>query len=175
MYAFAASHTNPQPHLALVHESTDLSAPVLVRMHSECITGDLFGSLRCDCGAQFNAAMDLISQQGGIMLYLRQEGRGIGLISKMEAYRLQDQGLDTVQANMHLGFQPDERDFTLAVTMLQTLQVHAIQLLTNNPEKIAAIENSPIVLAGRVPLVIPAGADNASYLKTKQEMLGHLL
>jgi 3,4-dihydroxy 2-butanone 4-phosphate synthase/GTP cyclohydrolase II len=119
--------------------------------------------------------MDMISTQGGILIYLRQEGRGIGLINKMEAYKLQDQGLDTIQANIHLGFQPDERDFGVAIHILEDLGVSSIQLLTNNPEKMAAIDQSSLHLAGRVPLVIPSNADNAPYMKTKQQVMGHLL
>jgi len=175
MYAYAESHEEAQPHIALVHQNTYFSAPVLLRIHSECLTGDLLGSLRCDCGAQFTSAMDKISAEGGVLIYLRQEGRGIGLINKMEAYQLQDTGMDTVQANIHLGFQPDERDFGLAIEILHDLQISSVRLLTNNPDKIDAFSQSSISLAERVPLIIPSVADNQSYLRTKQEVMGHLL
>ncbi len=175
MYAYAKSHDEVQPHIAMVHQNTDLSAPVLVRIHSECLTGDLLGSLRCDCGAQFTAAMDQIKAEGGVLIYLRQEGRGIGLINKMEAYQLQDSGMDTVQANIHLGFRPDARDYGLAIQILQDLQISSVRLLTNNPDKLDAFSGSPVSLAERVPLIIPSVADNQSYLRTKQEVMGHLL
>lgn len=175
MIAYAAHHNDPQPHLALVHESTNLQGAVPVRIHSECLTGDLFGSRRCDCGQQFHQSMNIISEHGGIMIYLRQEGRGIGLISKLEAYNLQDQGMDTIQANVHLGFEPDERDFNIATSILKDLGVQTIDLITNNPDKMETIGKSSITLRQRIPLVISPVSENAEYLRTKQEVLGHLL
>lgn len=175
IYAYAASHDDLQPHLALVHTLTDTTQYVPVRIHSECLTGDLFGSLRCDCGEQFEQSMNLIGQKGGIMIYLRQEGRGIGLINKLEAYNLQDNGLDTIEANVHLGFSPDERDFDMAIDILRDLGVNTIDLITNNPEKIAAIDNSDIVFGKRIPIVIPSKSENEQYLEVKRQVMGHLL
>jgi GTP cyclohydrolase II len=175
IYAYAANSSDAQPHLTLVHELTNLQDTVPVRIHSECITGDLFGSRRCDCGQQFDQSMHIISERGGIMIYLRQEGRGIGLISKLEAYNLQDQGMDTIQANVHLGFEPDERDFSIATFILTDLGVTAVDLITNNPDKMATIGNSAIQLRKRIPLIIPSGSENEHYLRVKQEVLGHLL
>lgn len=174
MLAFAEDSDEWMPHLALLHEKTDLNRPVLVRIHSECITGDLFGSRRCDCGEQLNAAMELISREGGVVLYLRQEGRGIGIINKLKAYNLQDLGLNTVDANIHLGLQVDGRDYRIALDILHRLQIRQVRLLTNNPDKIEAFDHSGIELIAREPLVIAPHAENHSYLKTKQEELGHL-
>lgn len=162
------------PHLALMTKNLDKSKSILTRVHSECLTGDLFGSSRCDCGAQLEHAMININQEGGVLLYLRQEGRGIGLINKMKAYNLQDQGLDTIQANLELGFHSDERDFTVAVDMYKLLEISKIRLLTNNPEKITAFDNTGIELTERVPIIIPAKAENEGYLKVKKEQMGHL-
>jgi GTP cyclohydrolase II len=175
IYAYAAAHADLQPHLALVHIDTDMKTSVPVRIHSECLTGDLFGSNRCDCGEQFEESMRLISRVGGIMIYLRQEGRGIGLINKLEAYNLQDQGLDTIEANVHLGFSPDERDFDIAIDILRDLGVKAIDLITNNPEKMAAIDKSEIHFGKRIPIVIPSKTENEQYLEVKRQMMGHLL
>lgn len=173
--AYGSNHEEKLPHLALVHSLTDFSASVPVRIHSECITGDLFGSMRCDCGDQFTESMRIIEQSGGVMLYLRQEGRGIGLINKLEAYNLQDKGYDTIEANVHLGFEPDERDFDVAIQILKDLGITSIDLITNNPDKILAIDQSSITLNKRIPIVIPSKAENAHYLKVKQDVMGHLL
>lgn len=175
VFAYAQSHEDVQPHLALVLKGTDLSTSIPVRLHSECITGDLFGSSKCDCGAQFEKSMEIIQKLGGIMIYLRQEGRGIGLINKLDAYNLQEQGYDTIQANIHLGFKPDERDFDIAVQILNDLGVSKIDLITNNPEKILAIDHSNIEIGKRIPIVIPSGIENQNYLKIKQDLMGHLL
>ena len=147
----------------------------LVRMHSACLTGDIFGSKRCDCGTQLDLAMKLIAKEGGVLLYLPQEGRGIGLANKVKAYELQDMGMDTVEANEHLGFQPDQRDYTMAAKILQDLGVSQVRLLTNNPAKVASLENNLISVAERVPLIAPVTNDNHRYMKTKQEKMGHLL
>ena len=163
------------PHLALVHKKLVSYENVLVRIHSECITGDLFGSARCECGAQLQQSLDAIGIEGGIVIYLRQEGRGIGIIQKLKAYQLQDQGLDTVEANVQLGHAPDERTFDLGVQILEDLGVRSIRLLTNNPDKIQAIEASAMKLIERVPLIVAPSKHNQEYMQTKKEILGHLL
>lgn len=175
VYAYSDSPEDMQPHLALVHSHTQTSGAVPVRIHSECLTGDLFHSLKCDCGEQLQAALDYISEYGGILIYLRQEGRGIGLINKLQAYNLQAQGLDTIEANVHLGFKPDQRDFGISVQILEDLEVREIDLLTNNPEKISAIDESSIRLRTRIPLVIPPMTENEKYLEVKAKIMGHLL
>lgn len=174
MMAFSEDPEDWMPHVALVHEQVDLNQPVLTRLHSECLTGDLFHSKRCDCGDQLLKSLDLISENHGILLYLRQEGRGIGLINKLKAYNLQDLGLNTVDANVHLGLQIDAREYSIGVEMLQEIGVAKVHLLTNNPDKIEALENSPITVASRVPLVMEPREENLKYLKTKQEAMGHL-
>jgi 3,4-dihydroxy 2-butanone 4-phosphate synthase/GTP cyclohydrolase II len=173
--AYADSPEEVAPHIALVHEHFDPTKPVLVRIHSECMTGDMFHSHRCDCGEQLSKAMQMAGEQGGVVIYLRQEGRGIGLINKLKAYNLQDQGFNTADANTHLGFEVDEREYDLAVNILKDLGIKEIYLLTNNPLKIEAIEQSSIKIICRVPLVIEPNEDNHSYLKTKSEIMGHLL
>lgn len=150
--------------------------PPLVRIHSECLTGDVFGSLKCDCGPQLDGALARIAEAGwGILLYLRQEGRGIGLINKLRAYALQDQGFDTVDANLRLGFQDDERDFAVAARMLKALGQDRVRLLTNNPRKVAAVEALGIAVTERVPLQVGEGAHNRAYLATKRDRSGHQL
>ncbi len=162
-------------HVALVIGQPD-ETPPLVRLHSECLTGDVFASLKCDCGPQLQAALALIAEKGwGILLYMRQEGRGIGLINKLRAYQLQDQGFDTVDANLRLGFAVDARDFGVAARMLQLLGQSRIALLTNNPEKVAALESAGIIVAERVPHHLPANPHNAHYLATKRDRTGHVL
>ncbi|HEX6376961.1 MAG TPA: GTP cyclohydrolase II [Allosphingosinicella sp.] len=150
--------------------------PPLVRLHSECLTGDVLGSLKCDCGPQLDAALAAIAASGwGILLYLRQEGRGIGLVNKLRAYALQDQGFDTVDANVRLGFADDERDFTVAARMLSALCQDEVRLLTNNPRKVAGLESAGIRVAARVPLQAGGNAHNRSYLETKRSRSGHNL
>jgi GTP cyclohydrolase II len=162
--------------LALIVGTPRAEDAPLVRLHSECLTGDLFGSLRCDCGQQLNGALDRMAEVGaGVLLYLRQEGRGIGLANKLRAYRLQDDGLDTVDANTHLGFAPDERDFASAAAMLKILGLPRIRLLTNNPEKLKALAAHGIDVVERVPLSFAANRFNRSYLETKAARSGHLL
>jgi len=164
------------PHLALVSTKADLEGPVLVRIHSECITGETFGSLRCECGEQLDVSLKRFGEEGGILIYLRQEGRGIGLVNKLRAYNLQDDGLDTVEANVHLGFEPDERHYDIAIRMLEILGVKQMRLLTNNPEKVEAIrQSSSIHLVGREPLIIPVRDSNKNYMETKESYFGHLL
>ena len=173
LIAFRSAGGGPE-HLALLLGHPDLSAPVLTRLHSSCLTGDILGSLRCDCGPQLHAAMARLAADGGVLLYLQQEGRGIGLVNKLRAYDLQDQGFDTLDANERLGFRPDERDFRLAAAMLRALGVGAVRLLTNNPAKVAALEAAGVRVAERVALAVGAGADNAAYLATKRVRAGHL-
>ncbi len=163
-------------HLALVKGTIEDGEPVLVRMHSECLTGEVFGSLRCDCGEQLRSAMRAIAQQGrGVIVYIRQEGRGIGLDNKIKAYALQDLGRDTVEANELLGFPPDPRDYGVGAQILADLGLRRIRLLTNNPQKRAALEGYGIEVVERVPLEIPPNSENIAYLKTKRHRLGHLL
>lgn len=163
-------------HLALVMgEPQDQEQP-LVRIHSECLTGDAFGSLRCDCGSQLHEAMQMIAREKhGVLLYLRQEGRGIGLEFKIRAYALQEQGMDTVEANEQLGFEADERDYTIAAQMLLDLNVKRLRLITNNPRKINGLESFGLDVAERVSLILPGTEHSAHYLNTKKEKLGHLL
>lgn len=175
MIAFSDQSDDWMPHLALVHTSFDPQQAVLTRIHSECITGDLFGSKRCDCGEQLSRALEMTAEEGGVVLYLRQEGRGIGIINKLKAYNLQDQGHNTIDANLHLGLEVDARHFGIAVEMLEALSITQIRLLTNNPNKIEAFENGSIDVVERVPLEIEAHAENYGYLKTKQQKMGHLL
>ncbi|HEY2289512.1 MAG TPA: GTP cyclohydrolase II [Thermoanaerobaculia bacterium] len=164
------------PHLALVKGQPERAESPLVRIHSECLTGEVFASQRCDCGFQLEAAMREIEREGvGVIIYLRQEGRGIGLLNKIRAYSMQDGGLDTVDANLHLGFEADARDYSAAIEILTDLGVRAVRLLTNNPDKIAALERSPIRLTARVPLVAPPTVHSRDYLETKRRRMGHLL
>ena len=149
---------------------------MLVRVHSECMTGDLFHSLRCDCGEQMDAALRQMEAAGrGVFLYMRQEGRGIGLVNKMKAYRLQDEGADTVEANARLGYPPDLREYGLGAQILRDLGVRRMLLMTNNPRKIVGLESYGLELAGRVPLEVTPGANNVKYLETKKARMGHLL
>ncbi|OFX34937.1 MAG: bifunctional 3,4-dihydroxy-2-butanone 4-phosphate synthase/GTP cyclohydrolase II [Armatimonadetes bacterium RBG_16_67_12] len=162
--------------IALVKGIVDDGEPVLVRMHSECLTGEVFGSLRCDCAEQLRAAMQAVEQEGrGVIVYIRQEGRGIGLTNKIKAYALQDQGRDTVEANELLGFPPDPRDYGIGAQILADLGLRKIRLLTNNPQKRAGLEGYGLQVVERVPIEIPPNSENYSYLKTKRHRLGHLL
>ena len=173
--AFRPRGSAAQEHFAIVVGEIDASKPVLVRLHSECFTGDLLGSLKCDCGPQLRGALARIGREGaGIVLYLAQEGRGIGLLNKLRAYHLQDQGFDTVEANVRLGFGIDERHFALAARMLRDLGVSRVRLLTNNPDKVAGLEAEDIAVEGRVPLVFTPNPHNEDYLRTKALKTGHL-
>lgn len=173
--AFSESENDWMPHMAIVAENTDFAKPVNVRFHSECITGEVFHSKKCECGQQLDAAMQYIHENGGVIVYLRQEGRNIGIINKLRAYALQEKGLDTVQANVELGLPPDDRDFSAAIEILNILQVKEINLLTNNPQKIEVVENSNIILKKRIPLQIHSTSDSKGYLEVKKKYFGHLL
>lgn len=163
-------------HLMIVKGDVRGKSDVLMRIHSECLTGDVFGSHRCDCGEQLENALRSIEEQGeGIVIYMRQEGRGIGLTNKIKAYTLQDQGYDTVEANVKLGFPPDMREYSLAAQMLRELDVKSVKLLTNNPEKKEDLERWGITVSKRVPIVIKANSINAKYLNTKKEKMRHML
>ncbi len=163
-----------RPYLALVMGQITGAEPVLVRVHSSCVTGDLFDSLRCDCGDQLHLALDMISQAGrGVIVYLEQEGRDIGLVNKIRAYGLQDKGLDTVEANLQLGFPPDPRDYGIGAQILYDLGVRKMLLMTNNPQKRVGLEGYGLSVVGIIPLIAPANEHNERYLRTKSEKLGH--
>jgi len=163
-------------HLALVKGEIDPEKDILVRVHSECLTGDVFGSYRCDCGDQLNRALKTIDQEGlGVVIYLRQEGRGIGFANKLKAYALQDKGLDTVEANKRLGFKPDLRDYGVGAQILVALGVRRMKIMTNNPKKIVGLEGYGLTVTGRIPIEIPPRPENEHYLITKCEKLGHIM
>jgi GTP cyclohydrolase II len=163
-------------HVALSMGDISTDTPVLARIHSECLTGDALFSLRCDCGFQLQAALQRIAkEERGVLLYVRQEGRGIGLLNKIRAYHLQDQGADTVEANVQLGFAPDLRNYTICADMFNLLNVHSLRLMTNNPEKMKAIEATGLHIVERVPIEEGKNPYNEFYLETKAEKMGHLL
>ena len=163
-------------HYAIEVGSPDRARPVLARLHSACFTGDVLGSLKCDCGPQLHAALAQMGEEGaGVLLYLNQEGRGIGLANKMRAYSLQDQGFDTVEANHRLGFEDDERDFRIGAELLRRLGFTSVRLLTNNPRKVAMLESCGLQVVERVPLKVGRTAENAAYLAVKAAKSGHLL
>lgn len=173
--AFAENAQDWRPTLALVADGTDFSQPVNVRFHSECITGEVFHSAKCECGPQLDAAMAMMQRKGGVLIYLRQEGRDIGIINKIRAYALQDKGFDTVQANLEQGLPADGRDFSAGIEILRYLGISRINLLTNNPEKIAAIENSSLELVSVIPLRFEPNEENKGYLEMKRNYFKHLL
>jgi 3,4-dihydroxy 2-butanone 4-phosphate synthase/GTP cyclohydrolase II len=173
---YYANTIDGKEHIAMVKGDVDLAKNVLVRMHSECLTGDVLGSQRCDCGEQLDLAMQLIGQsQCGVLIYLRQEGRGIGLLKKLQAYNLQDDGMDTVDANLHLGHGADEREYEVAALMLKNLGVQSICLMTNNPLKIKALKQFGIQVSERISLEVDANRHNREYLQTKVDKLSHLI
>ena len=166
---------NDQTHIALVKGEIQADEPTLVRVHSQCLTGDVFGSYRCDCGEQLKKSMEMIDKEGrGVLLYLHQEGRGIGIVNKMKAYALQDEGKDTVQANEELGFKPDLRDYGIGAQILRKLGLGKIRIMTNNPRKIVGLEGYGLQMVERVPIEVQAKKDNIKYLRTKQGKMGHM-
>jgi len=175
MIAYESGMAEYTPDLALVHPDMDVRKTVDVRIHSECFTGDLFHSQRCDCGDQLDAAMKHVEKSKGVVIYLRQEGRGIGIVNKLKAYNKQDEGMDTIEANIALGLEIDYRHYRNAIAILEELEITQINLLTNNPEKIEAFDNSSITIIDRIPLDIKSNFHNHSYLKTKRDSLGHIL
>ena len=175
MIAFAENENDWMPHMAIVANNTDLNQTVNVRFHSECITGEVFHSRKCECGQQLDAAMRYTNEHGGVIIYLRQEGRNIGIINKLKAYALQEKGLDTVQANLQLGLPADDRDFSVAIEILDLLGIKSINLITNNPLKIKAVEESDINLVDRIPLQMEATQESKDYLNVKKTYFGHYL
>lgn len=172
---FVYDSSDRKEHVALATGAIDDGRPVLVRVHSECLTGDVFGSYRCDCGEQLADSLRFLQEEGrGVLLYLRQEGRGIGLANKISAYALQEQGLDTVEANLALGLPQDMRDYRVAAEMLLDLGVREVRLLTNNPAKIEGLRRHGVEVVERVPIRIPPNPSNLGYLRTKREKMGHL-
>lgn len=170
------NNRDAKEHVAMIHGDVIGQRDVPTRLHSECLTGDVMGSLRCDCRDQLQEGLKkLASMERGVLLYLRQEGRGIGLINKIRAYALQDQGLDTVEANLALGFRDDERDYAIAAHMLRSLDVRSVQLITNNPNKISQLTRYGVEVAGRIPHVIPPNEHNRFYLETKSRRSGHYI
>ncbi len=170
------SPTDRKEHAAFVHGDVVGQEEVPVRLHSECLTGDAIGSLRCDCRDQLLESLERIGKmESGIVLYLRQEGRGIGFVNKIKAYQLQDQGYDTVQANEALGFRADERDYAIAAHMLNTLRVRSIRIMTNNPSKVQDLTEHGVRIVGRIPVIVPPNDHDRAYMHTKQAKLGHLL
>lgn len=163
------------PHLALYPPGLNPDDVVTVRVHSECMTGDLFGSKRCDCGAQLQKSIEMIARERGVLIYLRQEGRGIGLINKLKAYNLQDEGFNTIDANHQLGFETDERTYHIANLILNDLGIDRIRLLTNNPEKMNSISEGGITIVDRVPIKIEPTEDSEDYLRIKRDLMGHFL
>ena len=175
IYAYTSLVDNKE-HVALVMGEIKEDEPVLVRVHSECLTGDVFGSLKCDCRSQLHKAMEMIAKEGkGVIVYLRQEGRGIGLVNKIKAYYLQDHGFDTVEANKKLGFPPDMRDYGIGAQILRDLGVRKIRIMTNNPKKLLGLDGYGLEIVERVPIEVGICKYNLNYLKTKKEKLGHML
>ncbi len=173
--SYSESDDDRMPHLVIMHPNVNFDDTPLVRVHSECFTGDLLGSKRCDCGEQLHRALELVNKEKGILLYLRQEGRGIGLTNKLKAYNLQDNGLNTIDANHQLGFDADARTYDIATYILNDLGVRKIRLLTNNPRKVESLKKGGIEIIERVSIQIMPTKDNKDYLKTKKDLMGHFL
>lgn len=174
MLAFAMSNEEKMPHMAIVSPFLNSEEPVLLRIHSECMTGDVFQSSKCDCGEQLDVSLKEVSEKNGLVIYLRQEGRGIGLIEKLKAYKLQQNGLDTVDANLALGHQADSRDYTDAISILQYLNISKVNLMTNNPLKLDYLRSHGIEVNQRVPIILPMKEENVGYFETKRNRMGHL-
>lgn len=174
MKAYSKDIDNVMPHIVLTSLNLNPSSPIYLRIHSECITGDLFHSNRCDCGEQLERSMKLIQEKGGMIIYLRQEGRGIGIINKLKAYNKQDEGFDTIEANIELGFDVDLREFQEAIDILKMERVSSVRLMTNNPKKLEAFKDSGIELVERIAIETTIKKENEGYLKTKKKDLGHL-
>lgn len=175
MRAYSNKIDDYTPTIVIYNPNTKFDKLVNVRIHSECITGDLFGSTKCECGEQLNKAMEIIGLEGGVIIYLRQEGRGIGIINKLHAYKEQEKGLDTIEANKVLGFEIDSRKYDIAISILKDLHINKIKILTNNPDKISSLMNAGFDEIIRVPLEIEPKLENIQYLKTKKFDLGHKL
>jgi len=173
--AYSENENEKMPHILMISENTDFSKPINIRIHSECMTGDVFHSKRCECGEQLDFAMKYFNENGGILFYLRQEGRGIGLINKLKAYNLQDKGFDTAEANIELGFPADGRNFEFILNILKDLNIEQVNLLTNNPKKLDIFSNSFVQLVNRIPIQMDTTKENDKYLQTKKETFGHLL
>ncbi|MGD9970540.1 MAG: GTP cyclohydrolase II [Sulfuricurvum sp.] len=163
-----------QEHLAIFTENFENQEAPLVRIHSECLTGDTFGSIKCDCNNQLHKALQLISEQGGLVIYHRQEGRNIGLLNKINAYSLQDQGRNTIEANVELGFAPDQRTYDVVEEVFKDFGLTTIRLLTNNPAKVSVVENLDVTILERIPVIIDPNPHNENYLKVKKEQMGHI-
>ncbi len=174
MIAFAYDEKEKMPHLAIVSPMLDVNESVLMRIHSECMTGDVFGSSKCDCGEQLDFSLKSIAEKSGVVIYLRQEGRGIGLIEKLKAYSLQQKGLDTVDANLALGHQADSREYQDAISILKYLNIGSVRLMTNNPEKLGYLKNHGINVSERVPIILPTKKENVGYFATKKNRMGHM-
>jgi 3,4-dihydroxy 2-butanone 4-phosphate synthase/GTP cyclohydrolase II len=175
LVAFDQTNSN-EVHLALVKGTWEIDEPVLVRVHSSCVTGDIFGSCRCDCGSQLHSAMEMVDRAGkGVVLYMKQEGRGIGLLNKLKAYKLQEEGLDTVEANLQLGFDMDERDYGIGAQILRDLGITKIRLITNNPKKRVGLMGYGLEIVDNVPIEISPNPHNERYLLTKRDKLGHTI
>lgn len=175
MRAYSCKEDDYIPTLVLLNPNTRLDEAVFVRIHSECITGDLFGSSKCECGEQLHRSLEIIGEKGGVLIYLRQEGRGIGIINKLHAYKEQEKGLDTIEANRVLGFDIDQRRYDVAINILKELGIQNIKLLTNNPDKFNAVKQANFENVERFSLEIQPKAENEKYLRTKKEILGHQL
>jgi GTP cyclohydrolase II len=173
--AYSEDENDWMPHIVLIHEKTNFNETVPVRFHSECLTGDIFHSKKCECGKQLHNSLAYFEQNGGVLIYLRQEGRNIGIINKLKAYKLQEEGKNTVEANEALGFPADGRSFKEAIQILDDLKIKSIFLMTNNPDKVAAFKDSKIVFKGRIPIEIKASKESKKYLETKKEYFKHLL
>ena len=173
--AYADHESEPMPHLVIYPPGLDTTEVVTVRVHSECFTGDVLGSQRCDCGPQLERSLEVISKEKGVLIYLRQEGRGIGLINKLKAYNLQDEGFNTIDANHQLGFETDEREYHVATLILKDMGITRIKLLTNNPEKVTSLERDGIEIVDRLPLMIEPTEDSLEYLRVKRDLMGHFL